>query len=116
MNQFIEVVTTTANLDQAKSIARALVEAGIAGCVQIDGPLTSVYRWNGALCEDTEYRCVIKSRAHLWDRIREAIHTAHPYETPEILMLPIQAGSPDYLRWLEEQCRDDQDANWDPTS
>ena len=105
MTDYIEVVTTTERKEDAERIARALVEARLAACVQIRGPITSTYRWKGAIETAEEWQCVAKSRADLFAQIDEAIRGIHPYEVPEILALPITAGSTAYLKWLEAELK-----------
>ena len=103
MNQYIQVVTTVEKEEDAARIARALVEKRLAACVQVLGPVTSTYRWRGSIETAREWQCWAKSRQALFERIAEAIRQIHPYEVPEILALPIVAGSPDYLAWLESE-------------
>ncbi len=101
--KFIQVMTTTASKDEAQRIARALLEQRLAACVQIVGPIESLYWWQGALTKSEEWLCLAKSELELFSKIEETIKTLHSYEVPEILALPIVAGSDSYLRWLHEQ-------------
>ena len=82
--------------------ARALVEAGLAACVNVSSEIVSVYRWQGAVQQDPERQLVVKTtRARLADlevRVREL----HPYDVPEFLVLPVVAASDTYARWLVE--------------
>ena len=105
MTNYIQVVTTTERKEDAERIARALVEARLAACVQIVGPITSTYRWKGEIETAEEWQCVAKSREDLFAEIDEAIRELHPYEVPEILALPIVAGSSAYLEWLEGELK-----------
>ena len=100
MEEFIQVMTATDKREDAERIARSLVEMRLAACVQIAGPVTSIYRWKGAIETAGEWLCLIKSRAECYGAIEQAIRSLHPYETPEILALPLVAGSGDYLAWL----------------
>ena len=102
MTDCIQVVTTTARRDEAEQIARALVDQRLAACVQVLGPITSIYRWQGKIETSEEWQCWAKSRSDLYDRIEQAIVRLHPYEVPEILALPVLAGSAAYLTWLRE--------------
>ena len=108
MDPFIQVTTTTDKREDAERIAQALVEGRLAACVQILGPLTSVYRWKGRIETAKEWLCLIKSRQSLQGSIEGAIRARHPYETPEIVVQAITAGSRDYLDWLgsEVACPD----------
>lgn len=103
METFIQVMTTTAQREDAERIARSLVEKRLAACVQILGPLTSIYRWQGRIETAGEWLCLIKSREGLYGAVEEAIRALHPYETPEIVSLPISAGSRAYLDWLRDE-------------
>lgn len=102
MTDFIQVLTTLEKKDDAEKIARALVEKRIAACVQIIGPLTSFFQWQGKLDSAQEYLCVIKSRNDLFQEMETIIKSMHPYEVPEILATPITKGNKDYLSWLAE--------------
>ena len=103
MTDAIQVVTTTEREEDALAIARALVDQRLAGCVQVLGPITSTYRWQGTIETAREWQCWAKSRRELYDKIERTIRRLHPYEVPEILALPVAAGSPDYLAWLESE-------------
>jgi periplasmic divalent cation tolerance protein len=100
---FIQIITTTAHREDAEKIADALVEKRLAACVQVIGPIRSFYRWKGNIEREEEWLCQIKSRRDLFDAVEQAIRTVHPYETPEIIALPIITASMDYLAWLEEE-------------
>ncbi len=101
MTDYIQVTTTTENREDADRIAQALVDARLAACVQIEGPITSTYRWNGRIETSPEWRCVVKTRRDLFEQIDRAIREIHPYEVPQILAVPILAGNPAYLDCLE---------------
>jgi periplasmic divalent cation tolerance protein len=103
MPGYIQVVTTAQRKEDAETIARALVEERLAACVQIVGPITSVYRWQGAIETSEEWQCWAKSRAELYPRIEQSIRRLHPYEVPEILAMPVVAGTESYLAWLERE-------------
>ena len=100
MEKFIQVMTATGKREDAERIARSLVEARLAGCVQIVGPITSIYRWKGKIETAGEWLCLIKSREERYGAIEQAIRSLHPYETPEIIAVPVAAGGRDYLDWL----------------
>ena len=95
--------TTTALREEAERIARELVEARLAACVQIVGPITSTYRWQGRIETGEEWQCWAKTRGELFARVEEAIRRIHPYEVPEILAVPVVAGSASYLAWLDAE-------------
>lgn len=102
MSGFIQVMTTVETKEQAQSIALHLVEEKLAACVQITGAAFSTYRWAGKIETAREYLCLIKTREHLFTTVESAIKKLHPYETPEIIAVPIINGSKEYLKWLDE--------------
>lgn len=103
MEAYIQVITTTAKKEDAENIAMILVERKLAACVQIAGPIISIYRWKGNIETAEEWQCMIKSREGLYKEIENAIKSLHPYEVPEIIAIPIIAGSGDYLEWLQSE-------------
>jgi periplasmic divalent cation tolerance protein len=105
MEQYIQVITTTANKEDAAKIAAALVEKRLAACVQIVGPVHSIYRWEGKVEQAEEWQCLIKSRPDLFFAVEQVIKNIHPYEIPEIIALTIVAGSADYLQWLRDEIK-----------
>lgn len=94
--------TTAAAAEDARKIAAALVEEKLAACVQIVEPITSIYRWQGAVEEEKEILLLIKSSRELIPRIAELLDRLHPYEVPELIATPIVEGSAAYLSWLRE--------------
>lgn len=102
MSQHLVVLSTVARAEDAERIARALVERRLAACVSVVPGLVSIYRWKGNVERDDERLLVIKTRRERLAPLREAIAELHPYELPELLALPVEAGSPDYLEWLDE--------------
>ncbi len=100
---FVQVTTTTQSNADAAKIAHALVEGRLAACAQVAGPITSTYWWQSALETADEYVCVIKTRAELYESVEAAILRLHPYETPEIVAIPILRASDDYLAWIERE-------------
>jgi len=103
MPAYIQVVTTTALREEAERIARELVETRLAACVQIVGPIISTYRWQGKIELSEEWQCWAKTRGELFARVEEAIRRNHPYEVPEILAVPVVAGSASYLAWVDAE-------------
>jgi periplasmic divalent cation tolerance protein len=100
MTDKIIVLSTCESAEEAARLARALVEQRLAACVNILPGLRSVYRWKGAVEDTAEWLLLIKSRRDLFDRLRQAIEKEHSYEVPEIIALPVVAGSENYLQWL----------------
>jgi periplasmic divalent cation tolerance protein len=103
MEGFIQVTTTTETKAEAERIALALVEARLAACVQIVGPVKSIYRWKGRIESAQEWLCLIKSSEENYGAIEATIRSLHAYETPEIIATPVTGGSRDYLDWLRGQ-------------
>jgi periplasmic divalent cation tolerance protein len=101
--QALQVATTTANKSDAERIARALVERRLAACVQISGPIASTYRWQDTIETASEWLCTIKTTEGNYQRVESTIRELHTYDEPEILAVPIVAGSPTYLAWLQDQ-------------
>jgi periplasmic divalent cation tolerance protein len=100
--EYIQVTTTCDKRDAAERIAQALVEKKLAACVQVIGPITSIYRWQGKIEQAEEWICFIKSTKKIYPELERAITAIHPYDTPEIIAVPITAGSSKYLHWLSE--------------
>ena len=105
MSEYIQVATTVSTEEEARAIASLLVEQRLAACVQVIGPITSHYRWQGKIETAGEYLCLAKSRAALFPEIEAAIKAIHPYELAEIIALPVIAGSKEYLGWLAAEVR-----------
>ena len=103
MTHYIQVVTTLPTADTARAMARKLVERRLAACVQIAGPIESIYWWQGQIDSSSEWRLTVKSRTDLFPKLEAAIREDHPYETPEILAQAILAGLPEYLEWLHHE-------------
>ena len=95
------ILTTCKSRESADTIAGLLVKERLAACVQ-RMPIESTYLWQGEICNDAEIVLFIKSKAELFDEISAKIREVHPYELPEIILLPITNGRPDYLRWIED--------------
>jgi len=106
MTEIIQISTTTETREQAESIAQALVERRLAACVQITGPIRSVYRWQEKIEHADEWLCTIKTRESLFAEVEAVICQLHSYQCPEILAVPIVAGSAAYLDWLNNQLGD----------
>jgi periplasmic divalent cation tolerance protein len=98
------VLTTCDDRAIAKSIARALVEKRLAACVQIL-PIESVYTWDGKIEEAAEFLLVCKIKKSDYADAAAEIRAMHTYETPEIVQIPIEAGSADYLAWIDAVTR-----------
>ena len=102
MSSYIVILTTTANDDEAGRIARDLVDNRLAACVNIVGPVRSVYRWKDEVHDDREHLLVIKTVRERFEQIREHVGELHSYELPELIALPLEAGDENYLNWLSD--------------
>jgi len=102
MADALELHVTMPDKERAISLARALVDEGLAACVNVVPGVRSIYRWEGKLQEDEEVLCLIKTRAAVFDRARARILELHPYDVPEILAFAVDDGSPAYLDWLRK--------------
>ncbi|MFD7338695.1 divalent-cation tolerance protein CutA [Streptomyces violascens] len=92
--------TTTDSADKAAALARGAVEARLAACAQIVGPVTSVYHWAGGIETTQEWQVLFKTTAARYPELERHLLAAHDYETPEIIATPVAAGSPAYLSWI----------------
>lgn len=99
MTDYVTVMTTLDSEDAAKALARALIERKLAACVQRLN-IASVYEWDGEIRDEPEVLLLIKTRRALYGELEATIRELHDYETPEILCLPVLAGSKDYLDWI----------------
>ena len=95
--------TAPAAGEVALELARGLVEARLAACVNLVGPVRSVYRWQGEVQDEPELQLLIKTRRGRYRELEQWLGKHHPYEVPEILALPIAVGAPGYLAWLAAQ-------------
>lgn len=94
------VLCTVPDQETAANIADELVGSEVAACVNIIPGLTSVYRWEGKICRDVELLLICKTTADKYPALEERIRKVHPYDTPEVIALPIVEGSEDYIQWL----------------
>ncbi len=101
MGKFIQVLTSAGTKEDAQKIAQSVVEKRLAGCVQVVGPITSTYWWDGKLETAEEWLCIIKSRKDLYKELEKTIQQIHPYKVPEILAVPVVEGNKSYLEWLD---------------
>ena len=99
-NQPLVVFCTCPDLATAESIAETLVNEQLAACVNLLPALTSIYRWQGQVQRDTECLLLIKTHSMVYPQLEARILALHPYQVPEIIALPIQAGSAIYLDWI----------------
>lgn len=101
MTDKIVVLSTCASEDEAGQLARTLVERRLAACVNVIPHMRSYYRWEGNLENAEECLLVIKSTRERFAALRSVLETAHSYEVPEVIALPVLDGSENYLNWLD---------------
>ena len=101
MTDKVIVLTTTSSEIEAKKIARALVERKLAACVNIVPKIQSVYRWKGKVEEAEEFLLIIKTARPKQEEVSATIRELHSYELPECVVLAIEGGSEQYLRWID---------------
>ena len=100
--RFLQVATTIDSAAAAAALARGLVEARLAACVQVVGPIASTYRWKGTVETAQEWLCLAKTTAGRYPALAAHVRANHPYETPELTATPITDGGADYLAWIAE--------------
>jgi periplasmic divalent cation tolerance protein len=100
--EFVVVLVTASSAEEAARIGRALVEERLAACANVVGPIRSIYRWQGAVEEADEHLVVLKARAGDVSALEARVRALHSYEVPEVLALPVTAGSAPYLAWLAD--------------
>ncbi|MCA9062291.1 MAG: divalent-cation tolerance protein CutA [Planctomycetaceae bacterium] len=102
MTDVLIVQTTTPTVDEAEKIAEVLLDQKLAACIQIHGPVTSHYVWQGIRERSTEWVCCIKTTSAAYAQVEKVIRTGHTYDEPEIIACPVTHGSAGYLKWLSE--------------
>ena len=96
---------TTKNKEEAIYIAKSLVERKLIACCNIVPSITSVYEWKNELCCDEEYLMIMKTKTELFNEVEIVIKELHTYDTPEIICIPINNGSSEYLSWVNKQTK-----------
>lgn len=96
------LMTTLPDEEQARDLARSIVGMKLAACVNILPRMTSIYQWLGELEEGNEHLLLIKTRQSCIEELQARIREEHPYELPEIVVVPIVDGYPPYLNWINE--------------
>jgi periplasmic divalent cation tolerance protein len=94
------VLTTLTDEQQAEKFAAALVDRRLAACVNIVGPIRSIYRWKGSVEREREFLLIIKTTSEQASRLEAAFKELHPYELPERVELSVEGGSEPYLAWI----------------
>jgi len=100
------VQTTTGSEEEAHRLASALLEVGLAACVQVIGPISSRYWWQGSLESAAEWLCLAKTTDDLVDEVVAVVRTAHSYDTPEVIVVAVVGGDEAYLQWITDTVHD----------
>ncbi len=104
-SDYLIVFTTTDNAEDANKLAEALVKKRLAACAQVEGPITSTYWWQEKIEQGREWKCSLKTSTALYNDLETELKRIHPYDTPEILAIPIIRGSRDYFTWMNEELK-----------
>ena len=104
----ILIITSLPDRTSAISLAHRLIEERLAACVNVLGECTSIYRWQGKSETASEVPVLIKTLEQNYSRLEQLIRSAHPYELPELIAVPISKGLPAYLKWIESETLDSQ--------
>ena len=103
MTDKIVVFSTCASADEAERLARRLVDERLAACINVISPVRSFYRWKGVVEDSVEWVLMIKTSRSLFESLRAVLESAHSYEVPELVAIPIVDGSPNYLSWIDQE-------------
>ena len=104
--EFIQISTTSDDREVLEKIAARLVEDKVAACCQLEGPVTSVYRWEGKVESASEFRLLIKTKAALFPSVEKTIVELHGYQRPQITAVPVVAVSDGYAAWIRDNTRE----------
>lgn len=102
MDDFVLILTTVPDGPEAETLARTLVDEGLAACVNVHGPMVSLYRWKGSVQRDAERQLVIKTMRARVPAVEARVRTLHSYEVPEFLVVPVESGGDAYLAWIRQ--------------
>lgn len=105
MSDHLIVTCTTDTEAKARELAASAIAERLGACAQVVGPITSVYRWEGAIQNDQEWRVEIKTAADRLAALTDHLKANHSYDVPEIIATPINGGSAEYLAWMVEETR-----------
>ncbi len=100
MSNYIIIHCSCPDNDQAKKLADSLISNSLAACINIITNMTSIYKWQGKVCEEPETLLLIKTHKNMFNAVKTHIQSAHPYELPEIIAVSIIQGSQAYLDWI----------------
>jgi periplasmic divalent cation tolerance protein len=104
---FVQVTTTFPDERTARQVASRAVQERLAACAQVQGPISSIYRWKGEMEQEEEWYCHFKTMFARLPALEARLRELHPYEVPEIIALPILQADPKYLEWIQEELETD---------
>jgi periplasmic divalent cation tolerance protein len=105
MTDVLVVLVTVPSSEKAAEIARALLEEKLAACGNVVPGLRSIYRWEGKVQDDAEALLLLKTTRERYPALRDRVLALHPYQVPEVIALPVEAGSEGYLAWVREETK-----------
>ena len=103
LTEYIVVLITASNEDEAARLGQTIVSERLAGCVNIIRSIRSIYRWQGRIEDEQEVLLIIKTKRALFERLQVRVKELHSYSVPEIIGLPLAGGSEQYLDWLRQE-------------
>ena len=101
--QILLAISTISDIDKGRQLARRIIDKRLAACCNIVPGITSFYRWQGELCEDQECLLVMKTLKSRYQPLEDFIKANHPYDLPELIALPVNTGSKEYLAWVSQE-------------
>lgn len=104
MTPYRIVFITAGSEEEAAKIGTELVEKRLAACVNIVNPVRSIYRWEGEVCDEGESLLIVKTHVAQLAALVGRVEEVHSYEVPEVLVVPIESGHKEYLKWVEASC------------
>ncbi len=108
MTSAIVVLVTVGSEQEAESIATALLEERLAACVNVTSPVRSLYHWEGRIADDREWQLIIKTQERLFEALAARVRALHSYDVPEIIALPVLAGTTDYVDWIQNETKSER--------
>lgn len=102
MSDALVVLVTVPSREDGERIAEALVGESLAACVNILGPIRSIYRWQGAVTRDDEHLLLIKTTPTRYAELEARVLALHTYENPEVIAVPVEQGAAGYLAWIKD--------------
>ena len=106
MSDVVVVLTTVPAGSKGEEIGRTLIEERLAACVNVLAPMTSIYRWRGAVERESEQQLIIKTTRNRVPAVQSRLAALHPYELPEFLVLAVADSSPTYFEWIGQETSD----------